>query len=548
MSDEKKTALVPLSETPKETGTLTRTNFYEFMKHRLDDYDDITLTSEQALRIANHLHKLSTGSAAMIPMYCAGPQCPFASRCPLQQMSKAPIGKQCHPPGTLIYTPEGYVAIEALDPTRNKVVTYGPNDGLFTKRGRSFQIGTREYTDKILRIAVGNTFYDCTKDHICLASWNDKAENLFAVYLMQKGDFWRVGKTTIFRTTGGKRYSGLSSRANTEQCDKIWILGVYKTNTEALLAEEYFSTQGQIGKACFVDRECYKNTKKQEGLYKWVTQEQLDAHHASMIKPYCHYVKFLSDLGLDINYPFWDRKADYRNIGSIGKTFEIRACNVIPEYMNMIIFDAELFQKSLGIKELENRGTKQEVAQIEQIDYKGLVYSLNVEKEHTYIADGIVTHNCLIEVELLKDWIIRYFDEYDVDPNNFTEIGYVNELAEIEIHLMRLNMNLAKAENSELVIDQVAGFSSDGTPVIQKQISPFMELKDKLQSRRSKIIKLMVGDRQEKYKKESALKVKLDTDPSSKMAEMRRKLESLHQQLDKQSSSVQDLIDSPDDQ
>ena len=162
---------------------------------------------------------------------------------------------------------------------------------------------------------------------------------------------------------------------------------------------------------------------------------------------------------------------------------------------------------------------------------------------------------CLIEVQLMKEWIIRYFDEYDVDPNNFTDIGYINELAEIEILQMRLNMNIAKAENAELITDQVAGFSHEGVPILQKQLSPFMELKDRLSSRRSKIIKLMVGDRQEKYKKEAALKVKLDSDPSSKMATMRGKLENLQRQLDQFSTpdgakvgmSPQDLIDADEE-
>ena len=140
---------------------------------------------------------------------------------------------------------------------------------------------------------------------------------------------------------------------------------------------------------------------------------------------------------------------------------------------------------------------------------------------------------CLIEVQLMKEFIMRYFEEYEVDPNNFTEIAYINELAEIEILLMRLNMNLSKPSNSELVVDQVVGIANDGqTPLLMKQISPFMDLKDKLQNRRSKIIKLMVGDRQEQYKKEAALKVKLEKDPSSKQAEMRARLEALSRELD----------------
>lgn len=139
---------------------------------------------------------------------------------------------------------------------------------------------------------------------------------------------------------------------------------------------------------------------------------------------------------------------------------------------------------------------------------------------------------CLVEVELMKQWVIDHMEEFDVDPQNFTEVAYANELAEIMILERRLNMNLAKAENAELVTDANVGVDREGDPIIQKQISPFMELKDKLASRRSRIIKLMVGDRQEKYKKEAALKVKLDSDSSSRMATMRTQLENLTRQLD----------------
>lgn len=149
-----------------------------------------------------------------------------------------------------------------------------------------------------------------------------------------------------------------------------------------------------------------------------------------------------------------------------------------------------------------------------------------------------VGKQCLLEVQLLKEFIIRYFNEFDIDPNNFTEVGYVNELAEILILEMRLNMSLSRPENAELMIDQVASIGSDGTPIIQKQLSPYMEQKEKLAARRSRIIKLMVGDRQEKYKKEAALKVKLDADPSSRMSRMRSQLEKLQRQLDNLSTEI----------
>ena len=112
-----------------------------------------------------------------------------------------------------------------------------------------------------------------------------------------------------------------------------------------------------------------------------------------------------------------------------------------------------------------------------------------------------------------------------------TEVAYVNELAELQILEYRINMNLSKPENAELIIDQTIGVDRDGDAILQKSLSPFMEAKEKIANRRSKIIKLMVGDRQEKYKKEAALKVRLEDDPSSKMSEMRTKLESLTREL-----------------
>lgn len=158
-----------------------------------------------------------------------------------------------------------------------------------------------------------------------------------------------------------------------------------------------------------------------------------------------------------------------------------------------------------------------------------------------------VGRQCLVEVELMKQWVMDYMTEFDVDPNNFTEVAYVNELAELMILEMRINMNLAKAENAELVTEQTIGVDREGDPIVQKQISPYMEMKDRISSRRSKIVKLMVGDRQEKYKKEAALKVKLDSDPSSKQAAMRTKLESLTRSLNDMETQVRNAGLSPED-
>ena len=238
--------------------------------------------------------------------------------------------------------------------------------------------------------------------------------------------------------------------------------------------------------------------------------------------------------------------------GGQGSVFKIPAFNFVSMYMEVPVIPEDLVYVG------RRRPAEWKTATSKLLQYKGIVYSLEVEQHHTYVSGGVVTHNCpfadrcplqqinkapigkqcLIEVQLMKEWIMRYFEEFDVDPNNFTEVGYVNELADLMVLEMRINMNLAKAENATGIIDQVMGVDREGDPIIQKQISPFLEMKERIGNRRSKIIKLMVGDRQEKYKKEAALKIRIDSDPSNQMSALRGKLESLKRELDNVSKEI----------
>lgn len=143
-----------------------------------------------------------------------------------------------------------------------------------------------------------------------------------------------------------------------------------------------------------------------------------------------------------------------------------------------------------------------------------------------------VGQDCLLEATLLRDAATSYIQEYQVDPVNFTEVNIVTELAEIEVLLWRINMQLAVGENALLVINQTVGFDREsGQPITQQQVSPLFEQKQKLAARKSKLTKLMVGDRQEKYKKEAALKQKPDADASSQMSDVKKQLQALQTKL-----------------
>lgn len=149
-----------------------------------------------------------------------------------------------------------------------------------------------------------------------------------------------------------------------------------------------------------------------------------------------------------------------------------------------------------------------------------------------------VSQDCLLEATLLRDAVTSYLQEYQVDAANYTEVNIVAELAEIEVLLWRINMQLATGENALLVINQTIGFDrATGQAITQQQVSPLFEQKQKLAARKSKLTKLMVGDRQEKYKKEAALKQKPDSDASSQMSEVKKQLQALQQKLKVQADS-----------
>ena len=158
---------------------------------------------------------------------------------------------------------------------------------------------------------------------------------------------------------------------------------------------------------------------------------------------------------------------------------------------------------------------------------------------------------CLVELNLLRQWTVLYLQEYEVEQDNFTEFTYIRDLAEIELMLWRLNQNLSKPEHAELVTDTVVGVDREGNPLTRKEESAFFNAKERLLARKSKIVKLMVGDRQEQYKKAAALKLRETGDISSNTAELQRavalQLESLRKQQKELGKANPIEVETPDD-
>jgi len=136
-----------------------------------------------------------------------------------------------------------------------------------------------------------------------------------------------------------------------------------------------------------------------------------------------------------------------------------------------------------------------------------------------------VGRKCLIEMELLASWIARYMNEFEVDPENYSEVSMITELAELDIYDLRASMILSRPECAEMTQDIVVGVDGEGQPIVNKEVHKAWELKERVKKRKQKILESLIGTRKEKYKRDAALKRRSEKDPSTQAAELRRKLE-----------------------
>lgn len=139
---------------------------------------------------------------------------------------------------------------------------------------------------------------------------------------------------------------------------------------------------------------------------------------------------------------------------------------------------------------------------------------------------------CPVEVSLTKLWTEAYVREFDVDPANFSELSLVQELAELDIYDRRATILLQEGEGQTLMQQQAVGVDPDGNPVYQTQVHQAWEIKERIKNRKLRILEALVGTRKEKYRRDAALKQKSSSDPSSELAALRARLETMRQEAD----------------
>ena len=295
--------------------------------------------------------------------------------------------RQCQPPGTMIRLSNGDESpIEELHPGES-VVTFDRRSAFFVKKGTVTDIAERYYEGTLYTVEAGEKRSQCTDSHKWLVRWTNNIYDKWVTYIMRQGTRYRVGKMRLFlkenKNKSGDLDFGLASLARVERADAAWILAVHNTHEEALIHEAVVSAKYGLPQTMFSSPSnvtCF-TPQVIERIYTDPGALEEKAN------------KCLEDHGRKLEYPLYKRNS-INGVRSSeqqrqGRTtiFETQACNLIPGFMAIPVAPERVHYT--------DRVARWEPIQVRTERYTGLVYSLNVDNHHKYIADGLVTCNSI---------------------------------------------------------------------------------------------------------------------------------------------------------
>jgi hypothetical protein len=287
--------------------------------------------------------------------------------------------RQCHPPGTLIEQEKGKpVSIESL---RNGSTVRGWNRNAQKMiAGREIKIAVRPYTDTMITVTCEHEHRSTrmTPNHRLLCRWSDRSSEVCVTYLMWREGFgFRVGWCKLF--ANGKtaqltsRCLHLAHRARIEKADKCWILEAHETRTQASMYESIVAARYGLPTITFepVNGATHLTTETIGAIFADLKNENEGRGF-----------RCLHDHGREFGLQFYPWIGMGAGSGQGRRTyFEVYAANLVPSLLSVPLPDSP------------NLWTKVEA--VTRKLYSGPVYSLDVEEDHSYSADGIVVLNSI---------------------------------------------------------------------------------------------------------------------------------------------------------
>lgn len=203
----------------------------------------------------------------------------------------------------------------------------------------------------------------------------------------------------------------MKHRVDQEHAEEAWLIDVFKTQADAQMGEQLLATKygipythWEVGRGV-TDKYNHRTQDQIQWLYDNLDLEQLKKNAD----------RLLSDFGRDIRFPFITKESKKQHF-SRRITARIQACNLVP---NLMMVPVLLDSKTTEYKCIDR---------VDKKEHDGLVYSLAVRTYEHYIADGIVTHNCLYG---WKEGAAHYF------TNSRAETTVIQDLTEIDPEKMK---------------------------------------------------------------------------------------------------------------
>lgn len=127
---------------------------------------------------------------------------------------------------------------------------------------------------------------------------------------------------------------------------------------------------------------------------------------------------------------------------------------------------------------------------------------------------------CPLEISLILTNFDSYKKEFETKDDDIVDMSFIKDLIDCDIQLMRAENKMAL--EGDFVQDNVVGMGEDGEPIVQKQISKASDYKERIMTKKHKILELMHSTRKDK----AGSKLTMTMDPSSYAASLLKEKES----------------------
>jgi hypothetical protein len=257
------------------------------------------------------------------------------------------------------------------------VVSYNPYESVVRRRGREItRFGERHFDGLMHTISAAGRVTRATPEHRFSVRLNSDAAGKQVVYLMRRGDWWRVGRVSLFNSRG----FGLSTRLADNKAEEAWIISIHDGACQAQCAEQSLSCRYGIPTTHWeVDRwtkEPGQRTAEMiADIYAGLNLSALAARATLLLRD--HRLELDQPLIVGGEGLMFSRKA----------TRLVRACNVFAQIMQ-VPMPAAAGDGFSWVTVTGNDATP----------FSGPVYSMDIDRDQHYVADGIVTHNCVYAV------------------------------------------------------------------------------------------------------------------------------------------------------